>query len=454
MEEVNNLDREQLKFLKIYNYVKNNKQLKDLAEILENDEISKNHLLKEIEIEKEINSLAVSIQNSETLLKLSNNVKKSGKIVRVFMEGVFDIIHSGHFNAIRQGKRLGDILVVGVNSDESVEKAKGPPLMNVHERAALIGACKWVDEVQIDVPYTPTLEILDQLNCDFIAHGDDPCFNEFGEDVYGEMKKKNRFRMFKRTEGISTTDIIGRLLMLNKKGSSDRKGSVDSKGEIVTSNSLLQQEKSTLNRENTETIFDKGPVVSQFLTTGWRLHEFCNDKVPKEGDKVVYIDGSFDILHIGHIETLKAAKAMGDFLYVGVHDDVTINKYRGKNYPILNMQERIFNLLALRYVDDVVIAAPWTVTEDLVKSLKISIVVHGTESKYDDNYSIQQEIDDPYLIPKRLGIYKAIESKYDMNSEILVKRLIKNRDLYVKKFQNKSVKEKDYYKNKEYVNEI
>jgi ethanolamine-phosphate cytidylyltransferase len=118
------------------------------------------------------------------------------------------------------------------------------------------------------------------------------------------------------------------------------------------------------------------------------------------------------------------------------------------------MQERIFNLLALKYVDDVVIAAPWIVTEDLIKSLKINLVVHGTESKYDENYNIEAGKDDPFSVPKKLGIYKAIESKYDLNSEILVQRLIKNRDQYVKKFQTKNAKENDYYKNKEYINEI
>jgi ethanolamine-phosphate cytidylyltransferase len=132
------------------------------------------------------------------------------------MDGVFDIIHSGHFNALRQGKKLGDILVLGINSDEDVEKAKGPTLMNVHERAALVGACKWVDEVVIGTPYTPTIQLLDELNIDYCVHGDDPCFNERGEDVYSEMKKKGRYKVFKRTEGISTTEIIGRLLMLPK----------------------------------------------------------------------------------------------------------------------------------------------------------------------------------------------------------------------------------------------
>jgi ethanolamine-phosphate cytidylyltransferase len=214
----------------------------------------------------------------------------------------------------------------------------------------------------------------------------------------------------------------------------------------MTSSSLLQKVG--------DTTFEKGPVVSCFLTTGRRLHEFCNNKIPKENDRVVYVDGAWDILHIGHIEILKKAKELGDFLFVGVHDDTTINQHRGKNYPILNLQERVFNLLALKYVDDVVIGAPWKINEDLVKSLKISVVAHGTQAKYDEDYSIKNESDDPYSVPKNMGIYHEILSEFDMNSEVLVKRIFEKREHYLKKYEKKSTSEKGYYENKEYLQEI
>jgi len=184
------------------------------------------------------------------------------------------------------------------------------------------------------------------------------------------------------------------------------------------------------------------------------MNFFCNNKIPKDGDKIVYLDGAWDILHIGHIETLKKAKEAGDFVYVGVHDDMTINEHRGKNYPILNMQERVFNLLSLKYVDDVVIGAPWAVTADLIKSLKINIVLHGTSPKYDENYNLQEEVNDPYLVPKKLGIFQEIKSEHDMNSEVLVQRIFKNRDHYMKKYQKKSKSEMGYYEQKEFVAEI
>jgi ethanolamine-phosphate cytidylyltransferase len=64
---------------------------------------------------------------------------------------------------------------------------------------------------------------------------------------------------------------------------------------------------------------------------------------------------------------LQNAKALGDYLIVGLHDDETINSFKGANYPVLSLQERVLNVLAMRYVDEVIIGAPWKVTENLIK---------------------------------------------------------------------------------------
>lgn len=54
--------------------------------------------------------------------------------VRVYMDGCFDLMHYGHANALRQAKALGDVLVVGVNSDEEIIANKGPPVLSMEER--------------------------------------------------------------------------------------------------------------------------------------------------------------------------------------------------------------------------------------------------------------------------------------------------------------------------------
>jgi ethanolamine-phosphate cytidylyltransferase len=109
---------------------------------------------------------------------------------------------------------MSDILVVGVNSDEDLMFNKGPTIMNQEERAEILRHCKFVDEVVVGTKYVPDFQLLEKLNCSFYAHGDDPCFDADGNDVTKMFKEKSMFKVFKRTEGVSTTDITGRLLSL------------------------------------------------------------------------------------------------------------------------------------------------------------------------------------------------------------------------------------------------
>jgi len=80
--------------------------------------------------------------------------------VRIYVDGGFDLPHSGHYNAIRQARNMGDYLAVGVNSDEDLLKLKGPTVLNVRERAEILRHCKFIDKVYEDMAYTPTFDIL------------------------------------------------------------------------------------------------------------------------------------------------------------------------------------------------------------------------------------------------------------------------------------------------------
>lgn len=108
------------------------------------------------------------------------------------------------------------MLVLGVVSTEEVIKRKGPPVLTYEERVGIARACKWVDEIYDNAPYDPSIELLDKLNCSHVAHGDDLILLPDGTDSYQAFRNVNRFLTFKRTEGISTTDIVGRLLLLTK----------------------------------------------------------------------------------------------------------------------------------------------------------------------------------------------------------------------------------------------
>lgn len=77
----------------------------------------------------------------------------------------------------------------------------------------MVGAVKWVDEVIPDAPYAITEEFMhklfDEYNIDYIIHGDDPCLLPDGTDAYALAKKAGRYKQIKRTEGVSSTDIVG-----------------------------------------------------------------------------------------------------------------------------------------------------------------------------------------------------------------------------------------------------
>lgn len=145
--------------------------------------------------------------------------KNKGRPVRVYMDGCFDMMHYGHCNALRQARALGDQLVVGVVSDNEIIANKGPPVTPLKERLIMVSAVKWVDEVISDAPYAITEDFMrklfDEYNIDYIIHGDDPCVLPDGTDAYALAKKAGRYKQIKRTEGVSSTDIVGMVFHLS-----------------------------------------------------------------------------------------------------------------------------------------------------------------------------------------------------------------------------------------------
>ncbi|KAF9595834.1 hypothetical protein IFM89_005320 [Coptis chinensis] len=142
--------------------------------------------------------------------------RKKRRPIRVYMDGCFDMMHYGHCNALRQARALGDQLVVGVVSDAEIIANKGPPVTPLHERIIMVSAVKWVDEVIPDAPYAITEEFMKKLfnecDIDYIIHGDDPCLLPDGTDAYALAKKAGRYKQIKRTEGVSSTDIVGTVI--------------------------------------------------------------------------------------------------------------------------------------------------------------------------------------------------------------------------------------------------
>ena len=431
MEDIlKSLSNEEITEFLYINLIEKSKKLKNLKDRLIKNPIS----TLTPELKEKLSSCESAAKKkfsdfNDKIEKQLSNVKP----VRIYMDGVFDIIHSGHFNAFRQAQYLGDILVCGLNSDADVAKAKGKTLMDIKERSTLAGASKWIGELALDTPYTPTVETLDTYNCDYLAHGDDIPTNEHGNTIYDEIIAKKRLRVFRRTEGISTTVIIGRLLL----GMKDKFDALDEKDE-----KNLKIKKSYEDLEKASNL--QFGTMTTLLTTSYRIADFSNKKMPNPGDKVVYICGEFDVLHVTHIEALKKAKESGDFVYVGVYDDITVNKRKGKYNPVLNINERCLNLLALKYVDDVVFGAPEIITQDLIHNLNVDVVIQFITPKMKEGKCDKEE--KIFEAAKKVGKLKEIEINGELSNDVLSEKIWENKEQYISKYIKKSAKVDDHIK--------
>jgi D-beta-D-heptose 7-phosphate kinase/D-beta-D-heptose 1-phosphate adenosyltransferase len=97
--------------------------------------------------------------------------------------------------------------------------------------------------------------------------------------------------------------------------------------------------------------------------------------------KKVFVNGTFDLLHSGHIHLLNYAKSLGDFLYVAIDTDERVKEKKGSSRPIYSLEERIFHLQNLKPVNVVLSFGTDEQLEDLVKITKPDIMVVGSDWK-------------------------------------------------------------------------
>lgn len=188
----------------------------------------------------------------------------------------------------------------------------------------------------------------------------------------------------------------------------------------------------------------KNPV--QLLASTRRIREFSSAKVPSPGDRVVYVCGTFDMFHVGHAQFLKEARELGSFLLVGIHEDVSVKNAKGPGFPIMNLNERVLNVCACKWVDEVIIGAPRQVTEDLIKTWDIHLVVRGTQHKRD---TISMDEEPRFGMARKLGVYKEVSSKWpELCLETVVKRIISDREVYLMRNKDRAKREDVYYDGK------
>ncbi|CAH8457311.1 unnamed protein product [Dicrocoelium dendriticum] len=373
--------------------------------------------------------------------------------VRIWIDGCFDLAHFGHANALRQARNLGDVLVVGVHPDEEIKKHKGAPVYTQEERYRLVKAIKWVDEVVEDVPYVTDPNTLELYSCDYVVHGDDVVSASDGSDVYHPFKVAGRYKEFKRTEGISTTELISRILDRMEKSQkpqvtpylSDRRilrrtRSMDSI--LAFGLYLLHSPEgkdllgSHQDKNSTQTASSYAAVAATASSTkpSWtncgmpymphtlRIIQFCAApdgtyglREPTKDDVVVYAPGSFDLFHVGHLSFLEKCLEYGNYLLIGLHSDTTAVFNNRRMGTILTLQERLLSVLACR----------------------VNFVIVGQDTRlmpYKNGL-------DPMRIPKQRGIFRRVDSGSLVTTTSVISRILKHRVDYENRNRAKEAKE-------------
>jgi rfaE bifunctional protein nucleotidyltransferase chain/domain len=146
----------------------------------------------------------------DQLLVLRGDWRKQGKTV-VFTNGCYDILHPGHIQLLEQARALGDALIVALNSDASVRRAKGPsrPIMPEQDRAAIVAALASVDAVTLFDEETPR-DLIAALLPDVLVKGAD--WSHFVAGREEVEAAGGRVELLPLEPGYSTTAIIERVI--------------------------------------------------------------------------------------------------------------------------------------------------------------------------------------------------------------------------------------------------
>lgn len=303
--------------------------------------------------------------------------------MRILTEGVYDIFHFGHANGIRRAKELGKTLVVGVNSSESAAEHKNVPVMKDIERIKVIESCKWADEVIGYTPYVLDMNFIKQAKCELVVHGDDQITVLSGSDCYDEVKKMEMYKSFERTQYISTTNLIGRMLCRSK---------------------------------SKHVIGSKQKEYYERLRSKFYVQK-------KRFGRIVYVDGSFDLYHAGHVSIIEAAKKSGDYLIVGLHSDDDIIKERGFA-PVMNEKERMLVLYSNKNVDEIVFNAPFYPDMSYIRNLGIVEIFCGINGA-----CYYAGVESPVKVSKYRNDFGYL------NSNLICERIISNYDEMQRKIQ-------------------
>ena len=129
------------------------------------------------------------------------------------------------------------------------------------------------------------------------------------------------------------------------------------------------------------------------------------DQWRNENKKIVFTNGCFDLIHLGHIDILARSSDLGDILIIGVNSDLSIQKLKGENRPIIEENSRVKQLAALEFVDAVVLFDEDT-PQKLIETIKPDVITKGGDYKAENivgNKVVTQKNGQVVIIPLTQG---------------------------------------------------
>lgn len=152
------------------------------------------------------------IMTLEAAAQWSRDQRKMGKRV-VVTNGCFDIMHRGHATYLYEARSQGDVLLVAINSDASVQALKGPtrPLVCEYDRAYLLASLECVDAVVMYSDIRAT-EVFEHIELDCYVKGGDYCEATMNPEEHAALKKQNvDFCFIPFVQGLSTTNLVNKI---------------------------------------------------------------------------------------------------------------------------------------------------------------------------------------------------------------------------------------------------
>ena len=297
--------------------------------------------------------------------------------------------HIGHQNLFRNASKLGTHVFVGVVGDKDANGYKRPPIMTAAEREAQVLGCKGVDKVIPNAPcFGMTEEFLKEHNIHVQGVGEEyfARYPNPDDDPYYKVPRKMGITVsLPRFEGLSTSELIQRIRA----------------------------------RMSPDWSLSASPSEAADLIPAVPPREDESGDIPSPERKNVYVDGIFDMCHIGHQNLFRNASKLGTHVFVGVVGDKDANGY--KRPPIMTAAEREAQVLGCKGVDKVIPNAPcFGMTEEFLKAHNIH--VQGVGEEYFARYPDPD--DDPYYkVPRKMGIAVALPRFEGLSTSELIQRV-------------------------------